>query len=473
MADQLDLAPVVTPVSVAPQEALEYFRSKGFAPPDSRFSYRDWWGASHARGFVVAKAMQDDILQDIRGALDQALSEGRTMEQFRDEIEPVLRRKGWWGRRTLTDPLTGETRVVQLGSARRLQVIFDTNMRTAYAAGRWVRIQRTKDALPYLQYIQLQRVEAREAHRPFHEMVVPVDHPWWATHFPPNGYFCACLTRQLSGAAVKRRKLTVTTDPPADTVPWTDNRSGRVVDVPTGITPGFESNPGAAFLADRARHDRVAGDLTPEARGVELGLVNEARARGLRTGAEHLAAVDLDPDRPSAEGGVEDVAAIGWVSGDPGEVAPDDALSAAMADPNRRIGVVRNHPSPTGLSEHDLTSLGREPGLVRIMAVGHDGSLYRAANPRPGLGDIAQALYEMADTLVGEAAADTGLDQSAVRRLVAHASSSALDRADYLDYAHAISGGGRLTFDRFGAQAMDGIIARLVQWLVQWLDQQS
>ena len=81
--------------------------------------------------------MQDDLLRDIRDALDRALAEGSTIAQFRDGLEPVLRAKGWWGKSTLTDPLTGETREVQLGSARRLRVILDTNMRTAYAAGRW------------------------------------------------------------------------------------------------------------------------------------------------------------------------------------------------------------------------------------------------------------------------------------------------------------------------------------------------
>ena len=465
MAEPFDPAPAVTPVSVTPQEALEYFRAKGFAPPETRFSYTDWWGASHARGFVVAKAMQDDLLRDIRGALDRALAEGRTMEQFRAGIEPVLRARGWWGKRTLTDPLTGETREVQLGSARRLRVIFDTNMRTAYAAGRWVRIQRTKDVLPFLQYIQLQRVSAREEHEPFHELVVPVDHPWWATHFPPNGYFCACLTRQLSGAAVKRRGLTVTTDPPADTVPWTDSRNGRTVDVPAGIDPGFESNPGAVFLADQGRHDRIADDLTPQARGVELGLINEARSRGLRTGTEHLAAMEMVPDQSLTEGGVEGVAPVEWVSGTGNRINPDGALKAAIADPNRRIGVIHNHPDSRALSSQDLTSLAQEPGLVRVVAVGHDGSLYRATNPRSGLGDVTEALHAMSDTLISEAAADTGLDQAAMRRLAAHAAASALDRADYLDYAHAISGSGRLAFDRFGPQAMDRIVDRLVQWL--------
>ena len=330
-----------------------------------------------------------------------------------------------------------------------------------------VRIRRTAAVLPFLQYIQLQRVSAREEHEPFHGLVVPVDHPWWATHFPPNGYFCACLTRQLSGAAVKRRGLTVTTDPPVDTVPWTDSRNGRTVNVPAGIDPGFASNPGAVFLADQGRHDRIADDLTPQARGVELGLINEARSRGLRTGTGHLAAMELDPDRPLTEGGVEGVAPVGWVSGTGDGVNPDDALGTAIADPNRRIGVIRNHPDSRALSPQDLTSLGQDPGLVRVVAVGHDGSLYRATRPQSGLGGITGVLHAMSDTLISEAATDLGLDQAAVRRLAAHASASALDRAGYLDYAHAIAGSGRLALDRLGAQAMDRIVDRLVQWLAR------
>ena len=297
--------------------------------------------------------------------------------------------------------------------------------------------------------------------------MVPVDHPWWATHFPPNGYFCACLTRQLSGAAVKRRGLTVITDPPADTVPWTDSRNGRTVDVPAGIDPGFESNPGAVFLADQGRHDRIADDLTPQARGVEPGLINEARSRGLRTGTEHLAAMEMVPDQSLTEGGVEGVAPVEWVSGAGDRINPDGALKAAIADPNRRIGVIHNHPDSRALSSQDLTSLAQEPGLVRVVAVGHDGSLYRATNPRSGPGDVIEAFHAMSDTLISEAAADTGLDQAAMRRLAAHAAASALDRADYLDYAHAISGSGRLAFDRFGPQAMDRIVDRLVQWLTR------
>ncbi len=462
----VDLKPLVIPTSVTPSEALEYFRSKGFAPPEARFSHRDWWGASHARGFVVAKAMQDDILRTMRDAVERAIAEGQTLEEFRAGLEPELRRQGWWGRKTITDPLTGETREVQLGSARRLRVIFDTNMRTAYAAGRWMRIQRTRDAFPYLQYIQLQRVSARDEHKPFHDLVIPVDHPFWATHFPPNGWFCACTVRQLSEAAVKRRGLTVTTNPPVETRTWEDPRTGRRAQVPTGITPGFDTNPGAAFLSDQGRHDQIAVDLTPEARGVELGLINEARRRGLRTGNEHLAALDLGAGEAQSAGGPDGVVPVAWVEqSERKRVEFSASLKAALADAERQIGVVHNHPDSWPLSRADMRSLEANPGMIRAVAVGHDGSLYRASNPRAGLGYYADRLWQLAWARLREEASTLDMDEASLRKLAGHASASALDRADLVDYSHAIAGGSRVNLMRFGEDRMEAFIEGLVRWL--------
>jgi len=462
MADPIDLAPLATATSLAPLEAIEFFRAKGYAPPESRFSYRDWWGASHARGFVVAKAMQDDVLADIRAAVDDAIAEGHMIDNFRENLEPKLKAKGWWGQKTMTDPRTGETKTVQLGSKRRLETIFDTNLRTSYAAGRWVRIQRTKEVFPYLEYVQLERVTKRRAHEPFHALVVPVDDPWWATHYPPNGYFCACTTRQVSARALERRGLSVTENPPIETQTHTDKRTGRRIELPKGITPGFETNPGATFLADRGRHDAIAGDLGPEARGVELGLIQEARARGLRTGKEHLAALDLDAETPVPGG---DAAPVGWNAGTRGSVDPNRAMSEAMTDPARRIGVVHNHPSSSAFSRKDFDTLERMPGLDRLIAVGHDGSLYRASAPRPGLGDTARDLYDLAAVRIDEEAASLGMNATAMRRLASHATASALDRAGYVKYAHAISGGSRVNLERFGADRMEQTIAGLLEWL--------
>ena len=119
-----------------PEDALSFFRAKGLAAPDRRFDFRDVWRNEHASNFVVAKAMRTEVLDLIRAGLDRALAEGGTLRSFSEALEPQLKKLGWWGQGMERDPLTGEIKNVQLGSPRRLKVIFNANMRSAHAAGR-------------------------------------------------------------------------------------------------------------------------------------------------------------------------------------------------------------------------------------------------------------------------------------------------------------------------------------------------
>lgn len=229
-----------------PEEAIRFFRSKGLA---TGFAWEDVWQEEHARAFTVAKAMQREVLEDIRAALDVALAEGRTLDQFRDELTPVLQARGWWGRQEMEDPLTGEVRAVQLGSPRRLRTIFDTNMRSAYQAGRWERIQRVKTAMPYLRYVATMDGRTRPEHRAWHGTVLPVDDPWWDTHYPPCGFRCRCTVTQMNARTLARRGFTVTEAPvrfPDRT--YTNRRTGEVTTVEGGISPGFSFNVGKAYL---------------------------------------------------------------------------------------------------------------------------------------------------------------------------------------------------------------------------------
>ncbi|MDQ7091767.1 MAG: phage minor head protein [Methylococcales bacterium] len=163
-----------------PKEALDYFNSKDLK---IGFDYRDVWRAEHAYSFTVAKAMTVDILEDIQGAVSKAIKEGKTFHQFQKELKPILQQKGWWGRKDMRDPLTGEIKDVQLGSPRRLKTIYRANMRTARGAGKWERIQRTKAALPYLLY----QLGPSEHHRPEHVawdgIMLPADDPFLANAF--------------------------------------------------------------------------------------------------------------------------------------------------------------------------------------------------------------------------------------------------------------------------------------------------
>ncbi len=263
--------PVFTFPGPVPKEALDWFRAKGFK---IGFDHRDVFREEHATAFTVAKAMELDLLRDIRQAVDQALEQGKTFEQFRKALTPILQAKGWWGRKTLEDPLTGKARPVQLGSPLRLRTIYRTNLRTARAAGQWERIQRTKKSHPFLLYEIGPSREHRPEHLGWHGTLLSADHPWWRTHFPMNGWGCHCRVRQVSRREAERlrrygapdpgriqeidpetglptghiraKKIPVRTRAPSlNRRPWVNKRTGEVQRLPAGIDPGWDYNPGA------------------------------------------------------------------------------------------------------------------------------------------------------------------------------------------------------------------------------------
>ncbi len=348
-----------------PEDALSFFRSKGLAPPDARFDFRDVWRNEHASNFVVAKAMRTDVLETIRGALDRALANGGTLSSFMDDLEPELKRLGWWGSATERDPLTGELKNVQLGSPRRLRVIFDANMRAAHAAGKWARIQRTKNAFPFLRYVQIQRDTKREDHARYHDLILPVDHPAWLRIFPPNGWRCGCTVQQLSQGMIDRGGLKVTEDFELEERGVLNRRTGEIEPTALGVDPAWDSNAGHAWLDLRARHAGISTGLSAPAAATELGFAMRARLMGLGDGREHLGAFNL---RTGEE--------IDWSVGGADRVRLGPEVTQHLRD-GQEIGLVHNHPSSAPLSPQDLATMF-ERRVTSILAVGHDGSLYRA-----------------------------------------------------------------------------------------------
>jgi hypothetical protein len=230
-----------------PEEAIRFFRAKGLAPS---YAWQDVFQDEHAHKFTVAKALTRDVLEAVRAELDAALANGTTRETFIDELKPTLEKLGWWGQKRMVDPATGIEETVQLGSPRRLKLIFDVNLRSAYAAGRWERIERTKKQFPFLRYVQIQRRTARDEHKPWHGVIRPVDDPWWDQHYPPCGWNCGCIAQQLDADMMKKRGWTVTEPPPASpTRTYVNKRTGERVKIAEGIDPGFGFNVGKAYLA--------------------------------------------------------------------------------------------------------------------------------------------------------------------------------------------------------------------------------
>lgn len=214
------------------QEQVDFFRGKLSLPSEN---WRSIERSAHDRGFIVAGVMKADLLADLRSAVDEAVR-GGSIGEFRDSFRDIVAKHGWTG-------WTGEG--TERGQAWRTRVIYQTNVATSYAAGR--RAQLKDPALlarrPFWRYVHNDGV----AHpRPLHKLwgdqrlTLRHDHPFWDTHFPPNGWGCMCRV-----VAVPAPASGDATEPPEG---WADvdPKTGA----PAGIDEGWDYAPGASADAD-------------------------------------------------------------------------------------------------------------------------------------------------------------------------------------------------------------------------------
>ena len=195
--------------------------------------WTDIYTREHDWSFVVAGANRDALVMDFRAAVDKAITEGTTLEEFRKDFDRIVAAHGW--------DYNG-------GRDWRSRVIYETNLNTAYAAGRYEQLQ----AAPYWQYVHADWVtNPRHQHLAWDGLVLRRDDPWWQTHYPPNGWGCQCSVRGLW-----LRDLQAMGKEGPDEAPEVhmverligqrNPRGPRLVLVPEGIDPGFEYIPGSS-----------------------------------------------------------------------------------------------------------------------------------------------------------------------------------------------------------------------------------
>lgn len=214
-----------------PEEEIAYLRDKLRIPTRT---WTDLWEGMHARAFVVAGATSDALLADLHDAVVAALEQGRSLDEFRRDFDHIVAKHGWTFNGT---------------PGWRSKVIYQTNLRMAWSAGRWAEAQRGKDTRPYLRYVAILDSRTRPLHRAWHGTILSIDDDWWKTHTPPNGWNCRCTVQTLSARDIDRWGLKVSPEAPA--IDWTSvpiRTGGRTVTVstPEGIDPGFGYNPGEA-----------------------------------------------------------------------------------------------------------------------------------------------------------------------------------------------------------------------------------
>jgi hypothetical protein len=213
------------------KEQIAFFRNKRNVLTEA---WTDVWEAEHDHAFMVAGANRIDLLIDLRAAVDKAISQGTGLEAFRRDFDAIVAKYGW---------------AYKGGRNWRTRVIYETNLRTSYAAGRYAQLQALKKVRPYWLYRHSDAVQhPRPMHLAWGGMVLDADDPWWNMHYPPNGWGCQCTVEALNARDLKRMgKDGPDTAPPVNMQRVLVGKNGphpREVETPAGVDPGFGYAPG-------------------------------------------------------------------------------------------------------------------------------------------------------------------------------------------------------------------------------------
>lgn len=191
--------------NLPPEEAMGYLKNKGYK---LSFNYEEMQKQEHNHAFTVAKVTRLDLLNDIHNSLIDAMENGKPFEQWKKELKPTLQKYGWYGQTEVTDPKTGEIKTINVDS-RRLATIYNTNMRTAYAKGRYDQMMALPDAI-YWRYTAVLDGRTRPTHRALNGTIRKRTDPFWSMNYPPNGWGCRCSVRAYNMADIQDKNWLVT-----------------------------------------------------------------------------------------------------------------------------------------------------------------------------------------------------------------------------------------------------------------------
>lgn len=265
-------------------EQVAFFRRKlrNLVPTQA---WDDLVGAAHDDAFMVAGAAKADLLTDLAAAVDKAISEGRGIEDFRKDFRAIVAKNGWTG-------WAGEGSVK--GEAWRVGVIYRTNAYTSYSAGRLAQLRAGN--YPLWVYRHGGSVHPRPVHLSWDGLVLPPDHPFWSTHYPPSDWGCSCYAlgaRSEAGAARLGGKL-------GKQLPAGWNRIDPKTGAPVGIGKGWGYAPGATVSDEVNRLAAKMRAWDPPIAEAFLDELPAERAAALRAAYDALPTTQDDKRREDA-----------------------------------------------------------------------------------------------------------------------------------------------------------------------------
>ena len=171
------------------QEAVDFIKDK---PVVTRDVFNGLLPELKAKAFVITGVEGANVLQAVRDRIAD-LPAGANWDDVKkdivDDISPFL-----------VDPnAEPEHRDGQIMAAnRRAELLLRTHGFQAYQAASYQVMDRQRDVLPFWQYLTMEDERVRPEHAALDQIVLPQDHPFWQTHFPPWDFGCRCQVVPIS-----------------------------------------------------------------------------------------------------------------------------------------------------------------------------------------------------------------------------------------------------------------------------------
>ena len=175
-----------------PAEFREAVRAWRQRVPMTQDEYDQLAQNARQRAFTVASVAQADLVTDVWRALDSAVAEGSSFDDFKEAVGAQLE-AAWGG-----------------PDAGRLSTIFRTNVQTAYNAGRYAQARHPAVGLrrPFWRFVAVEDARTSDICAPLGGTVLPASDPWWGTHQPPLHFNCRSTFVPLTEEEAQAEGLT-------------------------------------------------------------------------------------------------------------------------------------------------------------------------------------------------------------------------------------------------------------------------
>jgi SPP1 gp7 family putative phage head morphogenesis protein len=161
------------------EEAIRAFRAR---VPMTDAEFAELEAGEEKKAFRVAGLTQARAVQEVMDALDRAIADGTTLEDFQAEVGGMLAEA--WGAE----------------DAPRVETLFRTNVMQAYNDGRAEVFAdpEVRKSRPYLRFDAVGDSRTSDICEALDGKVLPADDPFWRTHSPPLHPNCRSILTPLT-----------------------------------------------------------------------------------------------------------------------------------------------------------------------------------------------------------------------------------------------------------------------------------